>query len=50
MPKTMNVAISPELKSHAVRQDQRRAAEQRSIDLLREGLGSPEEPADPAFW
>jgi antitoxin ParD1/3/4 len=65
----MNVAISPELKSHVdrqvsegryassseyvrdlIRQDQMRRAEQRLADLVREGLESPLEPDDPAFW
>jgi antitoxin ParD1/3/4 len=65
----MNVAISPELKSHVdrqvaegqyassseyvrdlIRQDQRRKAEQRLADLVREGLESPAEPDDPEFW
>jgi antitoxin ParD1/3/4 len=69
MPTTMNVAISPELKSHVdrqvaegqyassseyvrdlIRQDQRRKAEQRLADLVREGLESPIEPDDPTFW
>ena len=69
MATTMNVAISPELKSHVdrqvaegqyassseyvrdlIRQDQRRKAEQRLADLVREGLESPIEPDDPAFW
>jgi antitoxin ParD1/3/4 len=69
MPTTMNVAISPELKSHVdrqiaegqyassseyvrdlIRQDQRRKAEQRLADLVRDGLESPEEKVDPAFW
>ena len=69
MPTTMNVAISPELKSHVdrqiaegryassseyvrdlIRQDQRRAAEQKLADLVREGLESSIEPHDPNFW
>jgi antitoxin ParD1/3/4 len=33
-----------------IRQDQRRKAEQRLADLVREGLESPLEPDDPASW
>ena len=33
-----------------IRQDQRRKAEQRLADLVREGLESPLEPDDAAFW
>ena len=32
-----------------IRQDQRRAAEERLADLVREGLQSPIEPDDPVF-
>ncbi|HTR84151.1 MAG TPA: type II toxin-antitoxin system ParD family antitoxin [Reyranella sp.] len=43
-------ASSSEYVRDLIRQDQRRKAEQRLADLVREGLESPEEPADPAFW
>jgi antitoxin ParD1/3/4 len=43
-------ASSSEYVRDLIRQDQRRRAEQRLADLVREGLESPLEPEDPAFW
>jgi antitoxin ParD1/3/4 len=43
-------ASSSEYVRDLIRQDQRRKAEQRLADLVREGLESPVEADDPAFW
>jgi antitoxin ParD1/3/4 len=43
-------ASSSEYVRDLIRQDQRRKSEQRLAELVREGLESPEEPPDPAFW
>jgi len=43
-------ASSSEYVRDLIRQDQRRKAEQRLADLVREGLESPLELDDPAFW
>ncbi len=43
-------ASSSEYVRDLIRQDQRRKAEQRLADLVREGLESPIEPDGPAFW
>jgi antitoxin ParD1/3/4 len=43
-------ASSSEYVRDLIRQDQRRTAEQRLADLVREGLESPIESEDSAFW
>ncbi len=43
-------ASSSEYVRDLIRQDQRRKAEQRLAELVREGLESPQERADAAFW
>lgn len=43
-------ASSSEYVRDLIRQDQRRKAERQLADLVREGLESPIEPDDRAFW
>jgi antitoxin ParD1/3/4 len=43
-------ASSSEYVRDLIRQDQRRKAEHRLAELVREGLESPVEPDDGAFW
>jgi antitoxin ParD1/3/4 len=43
-------ASSSEYVRDLIRQDQHRKADQRLAELVREGLESPEEPNDPAYW
>ena len=43
-------ASSSEYVRDLIRKDQRRGAEERLAELVREGLESSVEPDDPAFW
>ena len=43
-------ASSSEYVRDLIRKDQRRSAEERLAELVREGLESPVEPDDPVFW
>ncbi|MBM3649393.1 MAG: type II toxin-antitoxin system ParD family antitoxin [Alphaproteobacteria bacterium] len=43
-------ASSSEYVRDLIRQDRRRKAEQRLAALVQEGLESPLEPPDPAYW
>lgn len=45
-----NYASSSEYVRDLIRQDRQRKAEQRLADLVREGLETPLESADPAYW